>query len=76
MPLEGHWQRTHTPIRALSPRDTRVLLIAAAIAAVLGLIVVFAAIAGSRPAASAGCKRVIVPMATGGAAIERCSAGR
>ena len=76
VPLEGHWQRTHTPLSTLPARDFRVVLIGAAIAAVLALLVVFATIADSHPAASDGCTRVIVPMSTGGAAIEHCDGRR
>lgn len=71
MPLEGHWERANTPLRA---RDRRVLLVAAVIAlfAVIGLGIAYAV----RPAArsNAGCVIANVPSTMGGATVKSCGA--
>ena len=69
MPVEGHWERASTPLRA---RDRRVLLVAAVVAvlAVIGLGVAYA----FRPAAqsNAGCVVADVPSTMGGATVRSC----
>lgn len=77
MPLEHHWERQNTPIRALPMRDMRVFIGGAALAAALALVVVFAAVVQSKPAAPhPGCRIVVVATSTGGASVERCPAAR
>jgi TRAP-type C4-dicarboxylate transport system permease large subunit len=49
-----------------------VVVIGALIAVTIVLCVAFSAIAGSQPAARAGCHHEVVAMTTGGATVERC----
>ena len=71
MPVEGHWARANTPLRA---RDRRVLVVAAVVAALVlvGLGIAYAL----RPAArsNAGCVVVDVPSTMGGARMQSCGA--
>ena len=71
MPVEGHWERANTPLRA---RDRRVLLVAAVVTVlvVAGLGVAYAL----RPAArsDAGCVVADVPSTMGGARLRSCGA--
>jgi hypothetical protein len=69
MPVEGHWERANTPLRA---RDRRVLLVVAAVA-VVALVVLGVAYA-LRPAArsDAGCLVANVPSTMGGATVRSC----
>jgi hypothetical protein len=59
-------------MNALTARDARVVVIGALIAVAIVLGVAFSAIAGSQPAARAGCHHEVVAMTTGGATVERC----
>ena len=76
MPLEGHWERTRTPISTLPGRDMRVLLVGALVASAIALVVLVSAIANKRPSASSGCRREVVAMSTGGATIQHCGGRR
>ena len=71
MPVEGHWERANTPLRA---RDRRVLVVVAVVAVLvaIGLGVAYAL----RPAAqsNAGCVVVDVPSTMGGATLRNCGA--
>ena len=69
MPVEGHWERANTPLRA---RDRRVLVVVAAVLVVIGLGIAYA----MRPAArsNAGCIVVDVPSTMGGATVRNCGA--
>jgi hypothetical protein len=72
MPVERHWERANTPLRA---QDRRVLLVAAVVGVLvaIGLGVAYAV----RPAGSsrqAGCLVVDVPSTMGGATVRSCGA--
>jgi hypothetical protein len=71
MPVEGHWERANTPLRA---RDRRVLVMVA-VAAALALVALGVAYA-LRPAArsDAGCVVANVPSTMGGATVRSCGA--
>lgn len=72
MPLEGHWERQQAPLRTLSVKEKRVLLIGAVLAVALLLSVVLGALANVSPSVSNGCHREVVATSTGGASVERC----
>jgi hypothetical protein len=69
MPVEGHWERANTPLRA---RDRRVLVVVAVVA-----VLVLAALGVAyalRPAShsDAGCVVANVPSTMGGATVRSC----
>ena len=72
MPLEGHWQRVNTPLRALTARERRLVSVAAVliVAATIAL-VLFAATAKTAPPRP-GCIEAIVPGAMGGQPVDAC----
>jgi hypothetical protein len=74
MPLEGHWKRTNTPLRRLSPRERNVAI--AAVAATLAAIVVLLAVTAgdTRPPLAPGCFRATVAGRTGGEPVTGCGA--
>ena len=72
MPLEGHWQRTRSPLRQLTGRE-RVVAIATMIGAALAIVVLIAATAGkSRPAPGPGCIRAQIAHVMGGEELNAC----
>jgi hypothetical protein len=73
MPLEGHWQRTNTPLRRLTARERNVVIggLAATIIAVLALVLMSGA-GNDHPAPEAGCFRTIVAGRTGGEVVKGC----
>ena len=71
MPLEGHWQRTQTPLRSISRRELRALVVAAAAIAGAALVLVLTA-AGS--SSKAGCIDATIASTTGGAQVHACGA--
>lgn len=74
MPIEGHWERTNTPLRRLTTRERNVA-IAVVAATVLALAVLLVATAGdSRPGPAAGCINPIVAGRTGGEPVNACGA--
>jgi hypothetical protein len=72
VPLEGHWERVHTPLRATTRRETRLLVIVTAVAAVALVALLFATLRGGSPEAGAGWVRLTVPSSTGGATLSAC----
>jgi hypothetical protein len=72
MPLEGHWQRVHTPLRAGSRRERRALaaLLTALAAAVAVLVIVL--VAHGSAGTARGCVDVTVASTTGGARLHAC----
>jgi hypothetical protein len=72
MPLEGHWQRQNTPLRALARRELRALVAAAVLIAAIVAIVV--ATSGGSSGVKAGCLDVTVASTTGGARVHACGA--
>jgi hypothetical protein len=70
VPVEGHWERANTPLRA---RDRRVLVVVAVVAALaVGLGVAYALRSPAR--SNAGCVVVDVPSTMGGARMRSCGA--
>jgi len=72
VPLEGHWQRVHTPLRATTRREVRVVAIVAAVLAVAIVALLFAAFRGGSPEGASGCVRLTIPSSTGGATLNAC----
>lgn len=72
MPLEGHWQRTNTPLRRLTKRERNVVIsgLGATLAA---LAVLLLATAGnSQPPPPPGCISVAVAGRTGAELVHGC----
>jgi hypothetical protein len=71
MPLHGHWEHTHAPLRQLTQRERwiirvfGVLVAAACVALVAGV-----ALVSSTPAA--GCVQATYPSSTGAGSIKAC----
>jgi hypothetical protein len=74
MPLEGHWQRTNTPLRKLTPRERRVVIWGTLVTAVAILALVLATAGDSRPGPGPGCIRVPIAGRTGAELINGCGA--
>ena len=71
MPVEGHWERANTPLRA---RDRRVLVVVAVVTVLTlaGLGIAYAL--GPAARSNAGCVVVDVPSTMGGATVRNCGA--
>src|ERR1700756_5543048 len=73
MPLEGHWARQNTPVRALASGERRLV---AWLGGVLALACVAAVVAivflGGSSAAKQGCIDVTIASTTGGARYHAC----
>jgi protein-S-isoprenylcysteine O-methyltransferase Ste14 len=71
MPLQGQWERQHTPIRALPQRTRRTLAIVAAIlVSATAAIVAFALVHSD--SAGAGCIRLTLPSTMGAGYVHAC----
>jgi hypothetical protein len=72
MPLEGHWQRTNTPLRRLTKRERNVVLagLASTLVAIAGLLLVTAG--DSHPPPAPGCISVSIAGRTGAELIHHC----
>jgi hypothetical protein len=75
MPLEGHWQRTNTPLRRLTARERKAVIggLGVTIAAVFA-IVIMAGVSDSQPGPAPGCIRALVAGRVGGEVIHACGA--
>ena len=74
VPLEGHYERQTTPLRKLSPRETKAAL-AALLATVAAILAVVAATAGdSNPPTPMGCIRANVAGVVGAETVSGCGA--
>jgi hypothetical protein len=74
MPLEGHWQRSNTPLRQLTPRERRVLTWGLLVTAIAILALLLATAGDSRPGPAPGCIRATVAGRTGGEPVNGCGA--
>jgi hypothetical protein len=72
MPLEGHWQRTNTPLRRLTPRERRVVIWGTLVTAIAILALVLATAGDSRPGPGPGCISVPIAGRTGAELINGC----
>jgi hypothetical protein len=72
MPLEGHWQRTNTPLRRLTKRERNAVIVGLA-ATLVALAVLLLATAGdSRPPPPPGCIEIPVAGRTGAELVHGC----
>jgi hypothetical protein len=74
MPLEGHWERTNTPLRRLTRRERRVAIVSAVVVLATVLVLVLATVGDSRPAPKPGCIYAIVPGVMGATPVDACGA--
>jgi len=72
MPMEGHWQRTNTPLRRLGKRERNVAVAAVTITVVAVIALVLVTVGNTRPPLRRGCISAIVPGIMGGASVEAC----
>jgi hypothetical protein len=72
MPLEGHWERVNTPLRATTLRERRIVWVVIGLLAAAAVATVIVVIATSSPSAGAGCIRVDLPSTMGGGTPELC----
>ena len=72
MPLEGHWERTNTPLRRLTRRERRVAIVSAVLVLATVLALVLATVGDSRPGPKAGCIYAIVPGVMGATPVDAC----
>ena len=72
MPLEGHWERVNTPLRATTLRERRIVWVVAGLLAAAAVATVIVVIATSSPSTGAGCIRVDLPSTMGGGTPELC----
>jgi hypothetical protein len=74
MPLDGHWQRVNTPVRALTGRERRIVAAALAVVLAATIALVVAAVSSSTPPPGRGCIAAFVGGATGGVLVSGCGA--
>lgn len=72
MPLEGHWQRTNTPLRKLTLRERRVVVWGTLATAIVLLALVLATAGDRQPDPAAGCIRASIAGRTGAELINGC----
>src|SRR2546430_14853923 len=73
MPLEGHWQRQHTPLRRVARTEVGVVAIVASLLAVCVATVTGLSLAGAGSSKhAAGCVDATAATSTGGARIQAC----
>jgi hypothetical protein len=72
VPLEGQWQRQHTPLSRVSRRELRTLAAVAAVLALAAAVVLYAAVRHKTHHAAAGCVEVTAASTTGGATLHAC----
>ena len=76
MPLvEGHWQRTNTPLRRVTGRERKVVIGGLTVTIVAVLVLVLVGIGGStQPGPAPGCMRALVAGRVGGEVVHACGA--
>jgi hypothetical protein len=72
MPLEGHWQRTNTPLRRLTKRERNVVVAGLATMLVALAVLLLATAGDSHPAPPPGCISVAVAGRTGAELVHGC----
>ncbi len=72
MPLEGHWQRTNTPLRRLTLRERRVVVWGVLATTIAVLALVLATAGDSQPGPAPGCIRASIAGRTGAELINGC----
>ncbi len=74
MPLEGHWERTTTPLYKLTRRERIVALAATAITVAVLAAILVASAGNTRPAPGPGCIRALTPNVMGAEELNACGA--
>jgi hypothetical protein len=74
MPLEGHYERVHTPIRKLTSRERNAAFAVLAVTVVALLAVVLATAGDRNPATPQGCIHARVAGIVGAQNIDACGA--
>lgn len=74
MPLEGHWERTQTPLRRLTARERNVAIAVLAVTVVSLLAILLATAWDDRPGPAAGCIETVVAGRVGGEPVSGCGA--
>jgi hypothetical protein len=72
MPLEGHWERVNTPLRKITLRERRLLVVFGTVLALGVVAAIIVAIATSGTKTGPGCIRVDLPSTMGGGTPELC----
>jgi hypothetical protein len=72
MPMEGHWERTRTPLYKLTRRERFVALGALAATIVTIVAIVVATAGNTRPAPGPGCIRALTPNVMGAEELNAC----
>jgi hypothetical protein len=72
MPLEGHYRRVNTPLRQLTPRERRILLLGSLATAVTILALLLATAGDSQPGPAPGCISAPIAGRTGAELINAC----
>lgn len=80
MPLEGHWQTQNTPLRALQPRERKIVVAVVAVTAIVVLALLFVPSHNDKPlldnngGSRAGCIETAVAGRVGSEPIVGCGA--
>jgi hypothetical protein len=75
VPLERQWERQTTPLRALGPRERRILaLVGGLLAIAVAVIVIVGVTGGDSSEERSDCVEAIAPSTTGGVKIHACGA--
>jgi hypothetical protein len=72
MPLEGHWQRTNTPLRRLTKRERNVVIAGLATTFVTLAVLLLTTAGNSQPPPPPGCISVAVAGRTGAELVHGC----
>jgi hypothetical protein len=74
MPLEGHWQRTHTPLRKLTRRERGAATAMVAVTGVALAAILLVTAGDRRPEPAPGCIETVVAGRVGGEPVSGCGA--
>ncbi len=74
MPMEGHWERTSTPLYKLTRRERLVALGALAVTVAAIAAILLASAGNTRPAPGPGCIRALTPNVMGAEELNACGA--
>jgi hypothetical protein len=74
MPLEGQWQRSHTPLRKLTSRERNVALAVIAVMVVALAGILLFTVGDSRTGPAPGCIETVVAGRVGGEPVNGCGA--
>jgi hypothetical protein len=74
VPLEGHWQRQHTPLRSIGRRERRLLIAVTLVVVVAAAVTLYLALHHGSGKVTAGCVQISAASTTGGANLHACGA--